>query len=234
MSLRTFFRNLLAPLKGGISNAVDAPQGAPTIKAGPLNISRAAYNLIVEFEVGGRDYYERKLQHPTWPGAASGLTIGFGYDLGYNNPATIRANWHGLIPSPQLERLAKLSGITGQKAASLPKLVRDITVPWSAAQTVFSEQSLPRFGRLTADTFPGVTKLTADQQGVLLSLVFNRGSSLDGERRSEMRAIRDLVATGNVASVPFQIRKMKRLWQGQGVDGLLRRRDAEAKLFEST
>lgn len=226
-----FLRNLFAPVKGGLENAVDAPQPAPTVKAGPLSISREAYNLIVEFEVGGRSGYNPR---PEWPGASSGLTIGFGYDLGYNTPSTIKANWHGLIPSDKLERLAKLAGITGQKAASLPKLTRDISIPWEAAQTVFLEQSAPRFGRLTADTFPGVTNLSANQQGVLLSLVFNRGSSLTGDRRTEMRAIRDAVSSGDVSSVPFQIRKMKRLWVGQGVDGLLRRRDAEAKLFETT
>jgi len=30
------------------------------------------------------------------------------------------------------------------------------------------------------------------------------------------------------------IQHMKRLWQGQGLDGLLRRRDAEAKLVRDT
>lgn len=229
--LNKVLRNLLAPVKGGLENVVDAPQPDPTVKAGPLHISRESYNLIVEFEVGGRSGYN---PHPEWPGEASGLTIGFGYDLGYNTPTQIKADWHDLLPVPVLERLSKLAGITGQKAAGLPKLTRDITVPWTAAETVFNQQTLPRFGRLTADTFPGVTKLHPTVQGVLLSIVFNRGSSLNGERRAEMRAIRELVSSGAVSSIPFQIRKMKRLWVGKGVDGLLRRRDAEAKLIEST
>jgi GH24 family phage-related lysozyme (muramidase) len=45
-----------------------------------------------------------------------------------------------------------------------------------------------------------------------------------------MLAIRDLVARGDLAGIAAQIRSMKRLWEGKGLDGLLRRRDDEAAL----
>ena len=72
-----------------------------------------------------------------------------------------------------------------------------------------------------------------DAQGALVSLVFNRGPGMDGDRRREMRAVRDAVARKDLREIAGQIRAMKRLWEGQGLDGLLRRRDAEADLVES-
>jgi hypothetical protein len=54
-------------------------------------ISPAAFALIVKFESGDRPYYEKFLKRPSWPGGASGVTIGFGYDLGYEK--TFREDW---------------------------------------------------------------------------------------------------------------------------------------------
>jgi GH24 family phage-related lysozyme (muramidase) len=48
-----------------------------------------------------------------------------------------------------------------------------------------------------------------------------------------MRAVRDAVAAGDLQEIATQIRAMKRLWVGKGVDGLLKRRDAEARLVET-
>jgi hypothetical protein len=48
-----------------------------------------------------------------------------------------------------------------------------------------------------------------------------------------MRAIRDLVPQANLAGIAAELRSMQRLWVGKGVDGLLRRREAEAALVES-
>jgi GH24 family phage-related lysozyme (muramidase) len=48
-----------------------------------------------------------------------------------------------------------------------------------------------------------------------------------------MRAVRDAVAAGDLQEIANQIRAMKRLWEGKGLDGLLKRRDAEADLVES-
>src|SRR5205807_447253 len=45
-------------------------------------ISQAAYDFIVRWETGGQSYYERVIGgRPVWPGYASGITIGCGYDL---------------------------------------------------------------------------------------------------------------------------------------------------------
>ena len=48
-----------------------------------------------------------------------------------------------------------------------------------------------------------------------------------------MRAIRDAVARQDMKDIAVQLRLMKRLWVGKNLDGLLKRRDAEAELVES-
>ena len=53
------------------------------------------------------------------------------------------------------------------------------------------------------------------------------------DRRKEMRAIRDAVARQDMKDIAAQLRLMKRLWVGKNLDGLLKRRDAEAELVES-
>jgi GH24 family phage-related lysozyme (muramidase) len=56
---------------------------------------------------------------------------------------------------------------------------------------------------------------------------------MNGDSRREMRAVRDAVANGDLQEIANQLRSMKRIWEGKGLDGLLRRRDAEADLVES-
>ena len=45
-----------------------------------------------------------------------------------------------------------------------------------------------------------------------------------------MKAIVDLASAGDLAGIAREIRSMKRLWVGLGLDGLLKRRDKEATL----
>src|SRR5262249_20184295 len=196
----------------------------------PLN--DASLKLIIDFEVaGGEQYYDKHLQSPVWPGAASGVTIGVGYDLGYNSPATITSDWEQHLDQAVLAPLLATAGKTGQNAKAALASVKDIKVPWSAAFAVFQAVTIPKFTNLARNTFPGFDDLDPNCQGALVSLVFNRGGSLDGPRRVEMRAIRDLVPHKDYAGIAQQIRKMKRLWIGTDVEnGMSRRRDAEADL----
>jgi GH24 family phage-related lysozyme (muramidase) len=56
---------------------------------------------------------------------------------------------------------------------------------------------------------------------------------MNGDSRREMRAVRDAVANGDLQEIANQLRAMKRIWEGKGLDGLLKRRDAEADLVGS-
>jgi GH24 family phage-related lysozyme (muramidase) len=48
-----------------------------------------------------------------------------------------------------------------------------------------------------------------------------------------MLNIRNLVPDKNYKKIAQEIRNMKRLWVGKGLDGLLKRRDEEANLVDS-
>lgn len=201
------------------------------IPAGPLQISPESHDLIVECETGGKSYYNARLQRPSWPGGASGVTVGIGYDVGYNTRAAVISDWQAL-PEGSRNALASAAGVKGVAAKSRASALKWIIVPWSDAENLFVRNTMPRFGQMTATAFPGITSTHGHVQGCLLSIVFNRGASMSGSSRSEMRNIRGHVAAGRIASIPREIRGMKRLWVGKGLPGLLRRRDAEASLIE--
>ena len=197
----------------------------------PPAVSPAGLSLILDFEVGDDTgaYYNRHLRNPEWPGAASGVTIGIGYDCGYNSATVIRGDWNQLADR---ERLAATAGVTGQRAKALIPSVRDILVSWELAQGVFSEVTLARFWGLCQRTWPGFDNLRPNAQAALLSLTFNRGSSMVGGNRREMRNIRDMTASKDYAGMAEQIRLMERIWRNTpDGPGLIRRREAEAKLM---
>lgn len=202
-------------------------------------ISPEGVAWIADFEVGGRAYYDRRLRMPTWPGGASGVTIGIGYDLGYNTKAQIAADWAKLVTPQVLAALQSVAGVKGGRAKPLAaELAQDgVRIPWDAALEVFTKSSVPRFAKLMQGAFPGVEALPVPAQEALLSLVFNRGASLKGDSRREMAEIRDFVGYWAGSSnrprllglIADRVEDMKRLWIGKGLDGLLTRRDAEAE-----
>lgn len=206
---------------------------APSAPLEPsLPISRAAYDLIVRFETGGRAYYAKACASPHWPGYSSGVTIGFGFDLAYNSADDLHAAWH-MLPLDQRKRLANTIGLKGDAAKAAARAMRDIVIPWEVAEQVFRATTLPKFVALTRKAFPGSDQLPPDLLGVLVSLAYNRGTSMSGDSRREMARIRDLVLERHYGMVPAQIRSMKRLWApGDPEQGLHARREAEADLWE--
>ena len=194
-----------------------------------MSFSDKALQLILEFE---------GLNQPSkWPGGASGITIGIGYDLGYVTVDEFESSWGDVLPEDHRLRLIRGVGLRGQRARARAAEFADIRIARLAAENVFRQRTITAYQFRTQQAFPGVGLLPLDAQGALVSLVYNRGGSMvdkPGEdRRREMRAIRDAVPRGDLREVAAQLRSMKRLWIGQGLDGLLRRRDAEALLVES-
>jgi GH24 family phage-related lysozyme (muramidase) len=199
-----------------------------------LTVSKKGLQQIVRHEISSASYYRKFLSHPTWPGGASGVTIGIGYDLGYNNGQQTRKDWSGKLPEMDLERLVAVCGLKGDGARQVLKNVESVSIPLEAAQSVFYESTLSRYAAATARVYPGVEDLHPNAQAALLSLVYNRGTSLSGPSRREMAAIRDLVVQKDYVGISEQIRAMKRLWEEKGLDGLLKRRDDEARLVRDT
>lgn len=195
-------------------------------------ISQAAIDLIVSCEVSSKAYYEKHYQRPEWPGGASGITIAIGYDLGYAGTEKIARDWAGKRnPVSTLQRYDH--GVHGEAAhALLPQARAEISVPWSEAIDVFMNRDVPEWTAKVCAAIPGAEDLPPDCLGALVSIAYNRGASFknEGDRYTEMRAIRRYIMAGNPDAVPNAIRAMKRLWPN--VKGLRDRRDAEATLFE--
>ena len=204
-------------------------------------LSKKSLELILEFEVGGgENYYNKFLKNPAWPEGQSGVTIGVGYDLGYVNKSEFSEDWKDL-PKEIFDRLYRVVGIKGYNAKNLIRGLRDIVVPWELSLKVFNNKTVTKFWILTKDTFPNFDKMPEDAKGGLVSLVFNRGNALEGDRRREMKLIRDGMRITNtfdqkaLTVIANQIRSMKRIWAGGSIEkGMNRRRDAEAKLIEQS
>ncbi len=199
-------------------------------------ISQAAFDFIVQEETGGEACYNQKETHPDWPGGASGVTIGCGYDLGYCTPQQIAADWNGYLAKEVIAQLQSVSGIKSSPAQSHAHELHGISIPWSAAIAVFLNIDVPRWTDAVVRQLPTAYKLPEDSLGALVSLAFNRGASftLPGDRYKEMRAIRAEMGAQNFSDIPDQIRAMKRLWPLDTDEhkDLRNRRDHEATLFE--
>jgi GH24 family phage-related lysozyme (muramidase) len=202
----------------------------------PDGISDRAARMIVMFEVSSPAVYATRFQAPTWPAGQSGVTIGVGYDLGTVTAARLEADWGDQLDASSLGRLAACCGIRGQQASQAIGAVRDISVPWAAAEAVFRTRTLPATAAQTRAALANTAALAADSFGALVSLVYNRGPSFAaaGARYLEMRAIAAAMASRDFGAVPAQFRAMKRLWQSDpALAGLVARREQEAILFEA-
>src|SRR5262245_36796525 len=131
-------------------------------RATNLECSASSLDEIVKFEVTSREVYKKKFQSPTWPGGHSGVTIGIGYDIGTTSRAEIEADWTGEIPDADLAALLVAQGRTGEPAKILAARLKAIKIPYETASSVFYKTTLPRFAKLTRDTYPGAQELPAD------------------------------------------------------------------------
>lgn len=191
--------------------------------------------LLFDYEVGGgKPYYDKYLSKFTCPGGASGPTIGIGVDCGYYTKEELAKIFY-FLPNDQIKLIQGASGKTSAAGKEYTKTLRDagITVSWDQAKEIFETLTWPKFAKLAERAFPGLDKLCDNAYGAIVSLVFNRGSSMTGDSRLEMRNIRDLVPKKNYKGIAKELRNMKRIWKGKGLDGLIERREAEAKLVET-
>ncbi len=207
-------------------------------------ISDAARDLIVAEEVSSKATYEARYQKPEWPGGASGITIGIGYDVGagVRDTSQLRADWGNRIPPSMIDALVPCIGVTGERARQmLPLMRQNVNVPWSAAIDVFDAVDVPRWYAICVKALPNFEMLSLDCKGVLVSLAYNRGASFSKphdpdrdpkDRYREMRAIKAHMISKEFMKIPSELRSMKRIWPNQSERGLVFRREHEARLFE--
>ncbi len=180
-------------------------------------------------EVSSPKAYRQKYIHPVWPSANSGITIGIGYDLKFANRAKLDADWGDALQASAIELLAAVSGTVGSEAKRAQ--VNDITVPLLAAVKVFLQRMMPEHIGLTRNAYLTLDALPPHRRTALISLVFNRGNDVKGDRRREMKRIQELLEEGNLDPVADQLEAMKRLWDPATEGGVIERRRREARLW---
>jgi len=195
---------------------------------GVYRISKKSVDLILKAEGYQKSPYVPKGSR------MSGVTIGYGYDLGQQTISEMKSMLSEYFSASQIARLEKAIGLTGNDAQAIIPSISDITISKEDAM-YFAMKMKSKYAQIVVDTYPEVLTTHPHCQGAMLSLVINRGTSFkkpNEESRVEMKNIQDDFASGNLRDIPNQIRSMKRLWIGKGLDGLITRREDEAKLFE--
>ena len=198
-------------------------------------ISRKAADLIIQFEIGGRNIYEKSYQKPTWAGGQSGITIGIGADLGYMTEKEFMKVWSPHLNLNFIECLRKVIGLKGIQAKQMLRgEILNVRVPYNTAYEVFVKYDIPKYYAKTKAIYPQLDELNEDTQGALVSMVYNRGSKLEGDSRIEMKRIVEMVKNKDYEGIAEEIEKSKRHWEGKGLDGLVVRREAEADLIRDS
>jgi len=222
---------LVGNFASGCSNECVTEVFEYSLTQGAYRISKDSFSLILSNE--GFD------PHPNVPAnsAASGVTVGYGYDLGQQKPETIERDLADYYTLQQITKLKTMSGLHGALARESLNDVYDILISEEYAKKL-ALTSMRSYAQQAANVFPQLINLHPHCQGAMLSLIYKRGSGLHGksveeeDRRREMREIKNALEAGSENLVPEKIRDMKRLWEGTGQRGLLKRRDQEADLFE--
>lgn len=194
-----------------VADTLPSP-GARPARADKDLVSRGALDLLVAAEVGSPRLYTRKYQRPVWPAGDSGPTIGVGSDLGMMTRETVDAMWP---MHPQLQELYAGAGMHGSRGKEATARMQHVVTPWPLAEAQFRQLGLVKYYRIARRAFPGFDALPMDAQGALVDLVYQRGSGMAGDRRSEMRTLRDqCVPRGDLECMARTIRAMPRHWAG--------------------
>jgi len=200
--------------------------------AGAANpTTQCTRDLLVRWEVSSHAQYVRRWQWPIWPGGASGITWGIGYDGGHQHAQTILREWS---THTHRERLATTAGIVGEPARAILPRYRDIITDWAHAIAVLEAHSIPRY-RAAARRAYGryFDRAPAHVQCALISEVYNRGEAMAGARRAERRHIRDVcLPAGDAECVAQQLAASCRVWANDPINGpgLCNRRLAESQV----
>ena len=142
-------------------------------------------------------------------GAASGHTIGCGYDLKYHGPDEIRRDWSpyfGKYPSI-MNALVECSGMgySSSRASRIRSAIESSGIPGGFAGfkkivhevgiTVLKETTLKKYTKQTLEAFgPGLKVLSPEAQTALVGLVYNRGPGTSGGTRVDMLRIKQHMA----------------------------------------
>lgn len=155
--------------------------------------------------------------------------------MGQQTEAQVRHDLSGIYSQPDIETLITAVGSQGPQARGLLNSLNHISISKEIAIALAIKMK-KRYAQLVIEAYPDAASLHPHCQGSLSFLVVNRGISFSRpnlESRLEMRQISDDLLSLTPEKIPSRLRSMKRLWEGKsGLEGLITRREEEAKLFE--
>jgi hypothetical protein len=199
----------------------------PTIQS-----SDRAVLLIITEEDGDANYYIKVEAGFSWPGGASGPTVGVGYDCGYSTGEQVEQDWSPFVDAARVAVLKTAAGLTGARAQAFVAEHRHaVAITWDESLAQFKGHELPKWEDITRAHLPNCDKLSSDSFGAMVSLTYNRGPSFDspGSRYFEMRNIKTHMQAKAFDLIPQEFLSMRRLWPVGG--DLYERRTHEALLF---
>jgi hypothetical protein len=203
-----------------------AVSGVPEPRSSSRRDELAA-ELIVRWEVTSASTYTRRYSGVVYPGGTSGPTWAIGFDGGMQTRGYIADVWAEHIA---VERLETTSGVVGSEAKRRIAEWRDVVTSYDYAYDVFLRRTVPDYTLAARRAFgPSFDKLPDGAHAALVSLVYNRGGAMSGDRRREMRTIRDeCVPAADAHCIARELIAMCRIWPD--VPGLCNRRKDEARV----
>lgn len=195
---------------------------------GDVRISDALMKAIMQWEGSPKKPYVPEGK------TSSGITIGYGYDLGHQSAQKARKDLSEFFSGKSLDSLVSVVGKKGDNARENLYRVKHILITKDVAKKMFRNH-IAQYAKQTVKIYPEIINLHPDCQGALVSLVYNRGPKLTDKpgstRRKEMRNIQKHLKSNKLELIPAEIKSMKRIWRNSGQRGLLTRRDGEAEFF---
>ena len=126
-------------LRAGYINVptLEDSNGVDSLTAEQLTLTKSGIQKIIDFEIGSVAYYEAQLRKPTWPGGDSGVTIGIGYDLGYQTLQGFTSDWGNLLSARDIDKLSIACGKKKLAAKRLISRFSRVQIPYQSAYEVF-------------------------------------------------------------------------------------------------
>jgi GH24 family phage-related lysozyme (muramidase) len=201
---------------------------------GVFRVSDKAFKFILTFE--GYEAHPYVPMDNGQPIAASGIIIGYGYDLGQQTVTHIRNDLNGIFSVSDINSLVAVQGRKGQQAVAVLHTVSSINISRDQAYRLAIVMKR-RYAQQVVDIYPEVLEFHPHCQGALLSMIVNRGNGLvdptssTNQPRLEMREIQQDFRNKQPENIPSRIEASgPRLWPTS--NGLIRRRKGEGDLFK--
>ncbi len=124
--------------------------------------------------------FANNASHPHLP-PKSGLTLGFGWDVGQHTQAELQDTWGGALTPEQIDRLKAFARTPKGKKPKVTraalKATRDITIKYDDAVKVFEDKALPPYRDAAMARFPGLDQMNEQTQAAVIDRVYMRGAN---------------------------------------------------------